>query len=171
MRESNLLKGCKHYNAFYYFDSSSIRQAIGIVLQQVNGEVLLCEDCRAGHWLETLQLKCVQAYRSTHRGWVEQASKNARQMNNSTKQMAGFSFARTKQGSPPAAWCTKCSLPRPLQWLFQLLNSLQSAALWVELELCTVHSIIYSHVAALPSKITQLHGGTNAWTLADKFSN
>ena len=54
-------------------------------------------------------------------------------------------------------------ISQPLQCLlFQLLNSLQSEALWVELELCTVHSIIYSHVAALPSKITQLHGGTNA---------
>ena len=61
--------------------------------------------------------------------------------------------------------CLCCHIiSQPLQCLFQLLNSLQSAALWVELELCTVHSIIYSHVAALPSKITQLHGGTNAWT-------
>ena len=61
--------------------------------------------------------------------------------------------------------CLDCHIiSQPLQCLFQLLNSLQSAALWVELELCTVHSIIYSHVAALPSKITRLHGGTNAWT-------
>ena len=62
--------------------------------------------------------------------------------------------------------CLCCHIiSQAMQWLFQLLNSLQSAALWVELELCTVHSLfIYSHVAALPSKITRLHGGTNAWT-------
>ena len=48
---------------------------IGIVLQQVNEEVLLCVDCRAGNSPETLQLKCVQAYRSTHRARL---SKQAR---------------------------------------------------------------------------------------------
>ena len=61
--------------------------------------------------------------------------------------------------------CLCCHIiSQAMQWLFQLLNSLQSEALRVDLELCTVHSIIYSHVAALPSKITRLHGGTNAWT-------
>ena len=35
----------------------------------------MCVDCRAGHSPETLQLKCVQAYRSTHRARL---SKQAR---------------------------------------------------------------------------------------------
>ena len=41
--------------------------------------------------------------------------------------------------------------------------SLQHCGLNLNFVLCT-QLFIYSHVAALPSKITRLHGGTNAWT-------